>query len=124
MAQRLHRARGAIAERAAAAESVTVSGTLAVARGRIVVSSGGTTYVVGGLHRLVGFVDGLREGAAVTVQGLAFPAGREGVVVLRGESLTLDGRSYELAAPRDRSREHSLRGGQGRARPGRPGGAN
>jgi hypothetical protein len=40
--------------------------------GMIAVQSGGKTYYVGGLNRLIGFIDGLKEGASVKLEGYAF----------------------------------------------------
>jgi hypothetical protein len=51
--------------------AVTIQGTLSFVNGQIAVKSGETTYYVRGLDRLFGFVDGLKEGAAVTLEGYA-----------------------------------------------------
>ncbi|MEI6386204.1 MAG: hypothetical protein WCQ50_06190 [Spirochaetota bacterium] len=48
-----------------------VDGTLALVNGMIAVKTKDKTYYVGGLQQLFGFVDGLKEGATVTVEGYA-----------------------------------------------------
>jgi hypothetical protein len=54
--------------------TLTVSGTLELINGNIGLKEGEATYYVFGLDRLIGFVDGLTEGAEVTLEGRAFPA--------------------------------------------------
>ena len=81
-----------------AAETVTVSGGLIVAYGSPAVKSGDVTYLVKGINRLVGFVDGLKEGAQVTVEGPAITSPRDSKLkVLRPAKLTLNGKTYDLA---------------------------
>ena len=83
-------------------EAVTVSGNLIVAHGSPALRSGDVTYLAGGISRLVGFVDGLREGAYVTISGYAISSPQdENLKVLRPTELTFDGRSYDLAHPRE-----------------------
>jgi hypothetical protein len=79
-------------------EPVTVSGTMVLSEGRIAVKSGEDVYYTPGLARLVGFVDGLKENAAVKLEGYDFAAGWNGVVrhVLRATKLEIGGRSYDL----------------------------
>ena len=89
-------------------EAVTASGNLIVAHGLPAIRSGDTTYLVLGLNRLVGFVDGLREGAHVTVEGRALTYRNDNnLKFLRPATLTLGGRNYDLAMPEgfDRFRE-------------------
>ena len=83
--------------RSRASETVTISGTMVVANGMPALKSGDDTYLVGGVSRLIGFVDGLKEGAQVTVEGTvtAIP-GRNSLKYLRGSKLTLGGKSYDL----------------------------
>ena len=85
------------------AEGVSVSGNLSVVRGMIVVTEGETTYIIGGLNRFVGFIDGLREGAAVTLEGNAFSSPRndsnETVKFLSVQKMTLNGKEYDLGRP-------------------------
>jgi hypothetical protein len=46
-------------------------GTLNFINGQIAVKNGETTYYVRGLGRLFGFVEGLKEGSTVTLEGYA-----------------------------------------------------
>ena len=76
-------------------DNVTVQGTLSFVNGQIALKSGETTYYVWGLDRLFGFVEGLNEGAAVTLEGYAeeippVPEYRRFLV----EKLILNGREY------------------------------
>jgi hypothetical protein len=51
------------------AEKTTLSGTLALEQGRIVLKSGNNSYIVRGIQPLLGFVDGLKEDASVSLEG-------------------------------------------------------
>ena len=83
-----------------AAETVTVTGSMVVARGVPALKSGDVTYFVTGISRLIGFVDGLREGAQVTVEGRSMANPRdETVKFLRVTKLTIGGKSYEITTP-------------------------
>ncbi|MDR0557501.1 MAG: hypothetical protein LBG43_06500 [Treponema sp.] len=77
-------------------EKTTIQGMLGLRQGRIVLESGGSFYHVPGLGRLAGFIDGLREGAAVSIEGRVF-TGPAGGRLLRAEKLTIGERSYDLA---------------------------
>ena len=81
-----------------APEPVTISGSMVVAHGGPALKSGDVTYYVSGISRLIGFVDGLREGAQVTVEGVAVAVPRnEDVKFLRASKLIIGGRTYDLA---------------------------
>jgi hypothetical protein len=78
-------------------ESVTVSGALTISQGMIAVEKDGITYLTFGLNRLVGFIDGLREGAQVTLEGVATVNPQDNrVKMLRVHKMTLNGREYNL----------------------------
>jgi hypothetical protein len=86
--------------------AVTVTGALSLIDGRIALENDTAAYYVMGLGKLIGFVDGLKEGASVTLEGFAGPLyhrDRDGAdkerQFLRVTKLTLDGRSYDLPAP-------------------------
>ena len=82
------------------AETVTVSGNLIVARGMPAIKSGDVTYLIGGISQLTGFVDGLKEGAQVSIEGSAMTHPRDSnVKVLRPSKLTFAGRTFDLAVP-------------------------
>ncbi|MDR2182505.1 MAG: alpha/beta hydrolase family protein [Treponema sp.] len=116
-------------------EKITLSGTLALDQGRIILVSGGDSYVVTGLRPLIGFVNGLSEGASVDLEGYLREfsprrnrAGGKSESAARGihvTRVTLGSKSYDLPARRagdfgaGRGREH--RGwGPGRGRYQRP----
>jgi len=73
-------------------QSITVEGTLQLQNGQIAVSTGNAVYFVPELERFVGFIDGLREGARVSVAGYA--SGN----YLQPVQMTLNGKSYDLGA--------------------------
>jgi hypothetical protein len=76
---------------------VTVSGNLAFINARIGLTSGETTYYVPGIDRLIGFVDGLKEGAPVTLEGYAFPVPTKAEYrYLRVFKLSFNGKDYQL----------------------------
>jgi hypothetical protein len=76
-----------------------VTGTLAWVKGGIAVQKDGTDYIARTLNQLVGFVDGLKEGATVTVEGYAFPmVSREKSILFHATTLTFNGKDYELAS--------------------------
>ena len=87
-------------------EAVTVSGNLAIAHGRPAVKNGDVTYLIGGLNRLAGFVDGLKEGAQITIEGSAISRQKEDLIkFLRPAKLTLNGKTYEMELPRENFRQ-------------------
>lgn len=79
-------------------QTVKVEGKLALVNGMISVQSGGKTYYVGGLNRLIGFIDGLKEGSSVKLEGyaVALPAAPE-YLHLRVTKLTFNGKEYDLS---------------------------
>jgi hypothetical protein len=78
-------------------EKISLSGSLALSRGRIVLESGGSTYYVAGIGGLIGFVEGLKEGASVSLEGWAFPLPRsEKEQIFRAAKLSFNGKDYEL----------------------------
>jgi hypothetical protein len=79
-------------------ESVSVSGNLSISRGMIAITSGDTTYLVSGLNRYIGFIDGLKEGASVKLEGYARRSPQdEKVKFLQTQKMTLNGKEYDLA---------------------------
>ncbi|MDR2922855.1 MAG: hypothetical protein LBU85_05885 [Treponema sp.] len=78
--------------------ATTVNGTLGFYAGSIVVRSGTTIYYTRGLDRLVGFIDGFKEGAQVTIEGYVSAPRTEGQTerVLFPVKLTLNGKVYDL----------------------------
>jgi len=82
-------------------ESVNVSGNLTIAQGMIAVIDNDITYLAMSLNRYTGFIDGLKEGATVTLEGYALPSPQnDKVKLLHIQKLTLNGKDYDLAWPR------------------------
>jgi len=81
---------------------VTVNGTLILERGLVAVQSErenprngerALVFLVPSLNRYIGFINGLSEGKAVSIEGYRFRN------VIQPVKLTIDGRTYNLAAP-------------------------
>ncbi|MDR2028987.1 MAG: hypothetical protein LBP93_05550 [Treponema sp.] len=88
-----------------APEPVKISGNLGITGGMISLESGGSLYYVTGLDRFFGFIDGLKEGAAVSLTGYAFDSPRgSGTKMFRVTQLDLNGKSYDLAPPAEEFR--------------------
>jgi len=82
-------------------ENVSISGNLTIAQGMIAVTNNDITYLARGLNRYTGFIDGLKEGAAVTLEGYALPFSQNNTVkMLHVQKMTLNGKDYDLATPR------------------------
>jgi hypothetical protein len=73
-------------------QAVTVDGTLGLQNGVIILTSGNTVYFVPYLARYAGFVDGLKEGARVSVQGYA---GEYNTLI--PTAFTVNGKSYDVS---------------------------
>ena len=83
-----------------AAESVSISGNLTIAQGMIAVRYNDVTYMVMGLNRFVGFIDGFTEGAQVSLEGYAISRpGTPDTRFLRPHRMTFNGQEYDLARP-------------------------
>jgi len=96
------------------AKPVTVSGDIIIVRGSPAVKSGDVTYVLNRNFSLFGLVDGLKEGAKVTIEGRAMGTPRdEKVMFLVPSKLTFNGKTYDNLEP------PVIRMGQGRNVPGR-----
>jgi len=81
--------------------TTTIRGTLGLSGGRISVVSGNITYYVSGLSRFVGFIDGLKEGAQVSLDGYSTAPTIEGqnYRTFYPVTLTLNGKTYEVGSP-------------------------
>jgi len=83
-----------------ASETVTVSGTMVVAQGMPALKSGDITYYVSGISQLIGFIDGFKEGAQVTFEGVATTSPNDkNIKFLWPSKLTINGKVYELSSP-------------------------
>jgi hypothetical protein len=73
-------------------EAISVSGTLQLHSGTIAVVSGDKTYFVPALMRLTGFVEGLKEGAQISLDGFAMGN------YIQPSKFTVSGKTYDLSA--------------------------
>jgi hypothetical protein len=79
-------------------ETVTISGSLIVANSMPALKSGDDTYILTGVNRLIGFIDGFKEGAQISVEGSAVTDPRNSKLkFLRPIKMTLGGKSYDLS---------------------------
>jgi hypothetical protein len=74
-------------------QSVSVKGTLQLRNGMIAVVDGNTSYFIPRLERYIGFIDGLKEGAKVSVEGYASRN------YLQPSKITINGKSYDFQSP-------------------------
>ena len=74
-------------------QPITVEGTLQFQNGQIVLNSGTEVYFIPSINRLIGFIDGLREGARVSVEGYAYGN------IIHSTKLTVSGRVYDFPDP-------------------------
>jgi hypothetical protein len=74
--------------------SQSVTGTLAVRNGTIALEGETQVYYVPGLERFIGFIEGLKEGAQVTVEGYVYD--NQTYAWLQPSKLTLNGKDYEV----------------------------
>jgi hypothetical protein len=75
------------------AQSQSVQGTLGLQNGVIVLSSGNAVYYVPHLFRYVGFIDGLKEGAQVKIEGYSMGNG-----YLMPSKITVGGKDYDVSS--------------------------
>ena len=91
-------------------EKITVTGNLTVANGMIALKSSDATYLTRGLDRFVGFIEGIKDGAAVSIEGYSISSpDKSDVKFLRVEKLTIGGNDYDLSRPPRQRQE--MRGG-------------
>ena len=80
-------------------QTVSVQGTLGLQNGVIALTSGDTVYYVPHLSRYVGFIDGLKEGAPVKIDGYTFT--NQVAAFLEPAKLTVGGKDYDLSHPQN-----------------------
>jgi hypothetical protein len=73
-------------------QSVSISGVLGLQNGSVSVTDGKTVYLVPALNRYIGFIDGFKEGAQVSVSGYAY--GNQ----INPVTVTIAGKSYDFSA--------------------------
>jgi hypothetical protein len=83
---------------AQSAETITVTGKLGIALGQIALTDKDVTYYAPALHRYAGFIDGLKEGAEVTLAGWTAPVDFQDAAskILIVTKLTINGKDYDL----------------------------
>jgi hypothetical protein len=81
-------------------ETSTITGKLELINGTIAVKNDDTVYYIAGLGRLIGFVDGLKEGAEVSLEGWTIGApGTPEYQRFLVSKLTLNGKEYTDLSP-------------------------
>lgn len=81
-------------------ETTAISGKLALADGVIVVQNGDQICRAFGFHYLIGFVDGLKEGADVTLEGYYAPFASDfEYQYFIATALVFNGKTYQLRVP-------------------------
>jgi hypothetical protein len=97
----------------AAPEQISLTGTLGLKQGIIVLQTEDQTWYVPELQRYTGFIEGLTAGAAVTLEGWGIKNPRldEETGFFRVSRLTLNGKDYDLGnTVRDMDRRFSRPG--------------
>lgn len=81
-----------------AVEKLSLTGTLGLSRGIVVLKTGDEIWYAPELRRYIGFIDDLKEGAPAVVEGWGrkIPQIDENAGFLRVSKLTLNGRDYEV----------------------------
>jgi hypothetical protein len=81
--------------------AATIKGTLGLSSGILAVKSGNITYYCRGLERYIGFIDGLKDGAQVSIEGYAAAPTIEGQTdrIFYPVKLTINGKDYEVGSP-------------------------
>ena len=81
-------------------EKLTITGNLTIVNGMIAVKKDDASFLLPGLLRYAGFIDGIKDGAQVTVEGLARSQQADSKTkVLLIQKLTIGNREYEMAPP-------------------------
>jgi len=70
--------------------SITVEGALKLEKGFVAVENKDTVYIVPMLNRYIGFINGLKEGANVSIEGYKFNN------MIRPSKVTIEGKSYDF----------------------------
>jgi len=73
-------------------QAVSIAGTLQLQNGVIAVVSGSTTYLVPTLTQYIGFIEGLREGAQISIDGYFYGN------YVQPTRVVISGKSYDFTA--------------------------
>jgi hypothetical protein len=76
-------------------QPVSVTGTLGLQHGHITVSGEGTAYYVPVLEQYIGFIEGLKDGARISLEGYVW--GNGGYARIRPVKVTIDGKDYDFS---------------------------
>jgi hypothetical protein len=77
-------------------ETLKVTGTLGIQQGMIALQDQDINYYILGIERFIGFIDGLKEGVNVTIEGYAWASQKADSRFLRAAKLTLNNKEYDL----------------------------
>jgi len=77
-------------EREREVSPVKVEGVLTLEKGFVAVEDSGNVYVIPTLNRYIGFINGLKEGAKVSVEGFKFNN------MIRPSKVTIEGKAYDF----------------------------
>jgi hypothetical protein len=89
--------------------ALAAEGTLGLQNGVIVLTSGDTVYAVPALSRYVGFIEGLKEGARVSIEGYSGAYN-----LIYPSRITLNGKTYDLAPNPPGALGYGMAPGRGR----------
>jgi len=80
--------------------TTTIRGMVELNNGMISVVSGNTTYIIRGLERYIGIIEGFRAGVQVSLEGHAInrTGDSQNVILFNPLVLTLNGQNYEIAS--------------------------
>jgi hypothetical protein len=93
-------------------QSVKIDGKLALINGVIGLKSGNKTYYVPMLGRLAGFIDGIKEGAGVKIEGYEYPfAAAPEYSMVMVTKLAVGGKDYDLGQFYGYGMGYGMRGG-------------
>jgi hypothetical protein len=82
-----------------------VTGAMTISNGIAAIKSDGITYLFPGLLRYAGFIEGLKEGAAVTVEGIARVNHRDAKsMIILTNKLTIGSKEYDLGMSNNAAR--------------------
>ena len=84
----------------AGSEKITVSGNLTIVNGMAAIKSNNTVYLIPRLIQYAGFIEGLKDGARVSIEGIPVPAKSDTkAVVLMLQKLTIGSKEYDMELP-------------------------
>ncbi|MDR2796826.1 MAG: hypothetical protein LBB80_00600 [Treponema sp.] len=87
---------------AAPLETLKVTGKLGILEGMIALQDKDISYYVLGIERFIGFIEGLKEGATVTIEGYSRSSPSGDFRFLRATKLTLNNKEYDLVPSEQR----------------------